>query len=111
MRAWAFRIATRDAYRHIARSGRHAHVALDAVSELTAAADDEPPFDAAILARLPAAIAELPEASRSVVRLHYLDGFTQPEVAAILSIPVGTVKSRIAYALRLLRTRIERPDT
>lgn len=107
VRAWAYRIATRDALRHVARSRRHVFVSLDAAIDVPATErDDDPLFDPRLLAQLPSAIASLPEACQVVVRLHYLHGLTQHEVAEVLSIALGTVKSRIAYGLRLLRTRI-----
>lgn len=42
-------------------------------------------------------------ASRAVVALHYLDGLTLDEIAAVLDLPAGTVKSRLAYGLAALR--------
>ena len=42
-------------------------------------------------------------ASRAVLALHFKEGMTLPEVAAVLDIPLGTVKSRLAYGLATLR--------
>ena len=42
-------------------------------------------------------------ASRAVLILHYQHDLTIDEVAAVLGIPAGTVKSRLAYGLRRLR--------
>ncbi len=39
---------------------------------------------------------------RVVLQLHYLDGFTVNEVSEILGLPVGTIKSRLFYARKLL---------
>ena len=43
---------------------------------------------------------------RAVVVLTHYAGLTGPEVAEILAIPVGTVASRLHYALRALRTEL-----
>jgi DNA-directed RNA polymerase specialized sigma24 family protein len=42
-------------------------------------------------------------ASRAVLLLHFELELSLPEVAAILEIPVGTAKSRLAYGLRSIR--------
>ena len=43
---------------------------------------------------------------RAVVVLTHYAGLTGPEVAEILAIPVGTVASRLHYALRTMRAEI-----
>ena len=42
-------------------------------------------------------------ASRAVVVLFYLHEMSLAEAAAVLEIPVGTAKSRLAYGLQVLR--------
>ncbi|WP_370221213.1 SigE family RNA polymerase sigma factor [Kitasatospora sp. MAP12-22] len=49
------------------------------------------------------ALAKLPENQRTMLVLRYYEGRTDPEIADILSISVGTVKSSIWRALRRLR--------
>jgi len=44
---------------------------------------------------------------RAAVVLHYYQGFTREEVAQILGIPSGTVASRIAKAITLMRKKLE----
>ena len=46
---------------------------------------------------------DLPPASRAVIVLHYLEEMSIHEVAAVLEILPGTVKSRLAYGLARLR--------
>jgi len=53
------------------------------------------------------AMAQLGPAHRAVLQLVYYDDRTCVEAAAILGVPVGTVKSRIHYALRQLRAALE----
>lgn len=47
---------------------------------------------------------QLPYKLQQVIILRYLNDFSQDEVARILEIPLGTVKSRIHSALNKLRT-------
>ena len=43
---------------------------------------------------------------RIVVVLHYLNGLNLAEIAEIVEVPIGTVKSRLHYALRKLRVQL-----
>jgi len=54
------------------------------------------------------AIASLSFEHRVVVVLFYLNGFSLNEIAYVLDCPVGTVKSRLHYARRNLRRKLER---
>jgi RNA polymerase sigma factor (sigma-70 family) len=49
------------------------------------------------------ALARLPELQRTMLVLRYYEGRTDPEIADILGISVGTVKSSIWRSLRRLR--------
>lgn len=49
------------------------------------------------------ALVRLPETQRTMLVLRYYEGRTDPEIADILDISVGTVKSSIWRALRRLR--------
>lgn len=51
-------------------------------------------------------IAALPPKHQSVVVLYYLHGLSLQETAAALGIRLGTVKSRLHYALETLRLRL-----
>lgn len=53
-------------------------------------------------------VAGLPAKHRTVVVLYYLNGLSLQETADVLDIKVGTVKSRLHYALRMLRGELER---
>jgi RNA polymerase sigma-70 factor (ECF subfamily) len=52
-------------------------------------------------------IAALPEKHQSVVVLYYLHRLSLQETAQVLGIQLGTVKSRLHYALRGLRVQLE----
>lgn len=57
-------------------------------------------------AQLYAAMAELSEDQRAVLKLAYFEEKAHPEIAEALGIPLGTVKSRIRLALKNIRSRI-----
>jgi len=59
-------------------------------------------------ARVRAALAELGPEQRRVLELAYFEGLSCTEIAARVSIPVGTVKSRIAAGLDRLRNGLSR---
>ena len=60
--------------------------------------------------RLVAAVAKLPRAHAAVFELAVVQGQPYADVAAALSIPVGTVKSRVFNCLRKLRALLEEGD-
>ena len=53
------------------------------------------------------ALLALPESMREAVVLCAAQGLSQAEAAVILDVPVGTVKSRVSYGLKRLRTWIK----
>lgn len=60
---------------------------------------------------LQSAIRELPEDMRSAVVLRDVQGFAYDEIAQVLNVNVGTVKSRISRAREKLRGKLrERPE-
>ncbi len=60
------------------------------------------------IGRLRKALADLPPEQRAILTLHYLDGLSIGEIADVLSVPPGTVKSRLFHARNRLRAEIER---
>jgi RNA polymerase sigma-70 factor (ECF subfamily) len=60
--------------------------------------------------RLDRGFRRLPTDQRALVVLHHYLGWSQPEIARALEIPIGTVKSRLFYATRALRASIEADD-
>ena len=57
--------------------------------------------------RVRSALAALPEDQRQVVTLAYLEGLSQSEIATRLSLPLGTVKSRMRIAYQKVRAALE----
>ena len=53
------------------------------------------------------AVSSLPDASRAVLVLREYEGLSYHEIADALDIPVGTVMSRLNYARKLLKDKLE----
>jgi RNA polymerase sigma-70 factor (ECF subfamily) len=53
------------------------------------------------------AVLSLPDASRAVLVLREYEGLSYQEIADTLAIPVGTVMSRLNYARKLLKDRLQ----
>ncbi len=54
------------------------------------------------------AINDLPEDFRTVILLCDIEGFTYEEIAAIIDIPLGTVRSRLHRARNLLKEKLKK---
>jgi RNA polymerase sigma-70 factor, ECF subfamily len=107
LRPWLYRVAINESYDRRPRS-RAIPSPLDDAEEI--AADDRSPSDLAERAEdrriLLAAVESLDLKHRTVVVLHYLDDLPLAEIALVVNAPVGTVKSRLHYALRTLRVHL-----
>ncbi len=103
-RAWLFGIA-----RHVVidrlREQYRAPAVVDVDPALVAAPDAglEDPVD---LDRMHDALAALPVVEREVLVLFYLRELSLAGLAEVLDVPIGTVKSRLFRARRLLRARL-----
>ncbi len=111
---WLYRIAVNvciEQRRKLARRGnRAAFVPIEDLGrELTA--EEEEPMDAVlrhdVQARLHDAVGLLPEQHRLVVSLRYFEGLSCKEIAEILECPVGTVNSRLHYAMAKLKDALQ----
>ena len=102
---WAYRIASREVLRMSKRSGV---VAATERLELDLAAPEAelPRMTWDELSRL---TRELSPECRAVMALHYGEDRPLKEVADILGVPLGTVKSRLGYGLMRLRTMVSGP--
>lgn len=104
-RPWAYRVASRTAFHHLKKQKRWPEQFRDeSVLEEVAAPVLSPPAE--LLSELLNSDALSP-ASRAVLALHFQEELSLPEVAAILEIPLGTVKSRLAYGLAALRKKLD----
>lgn len=118
VRPWLYTIATHQAIDALRRNNRHQalsleqHRAPDGSGELQGLLESlegrgPGPLEAASgverRERVRAAVDALPDFLRQVVILAYYQGLKYREVADILEIPVGTVKSRLHAALARLQ--------
>jgi RNA polymerase sigma factor (sigma-70 family) len=104
VRSWLFGIARRQAHNALRRRGRDT-LGSD---ELEAVRDGAPgPESRAVAAedseRLTAALGRLSVMHREVVALVLVEGFSYADVATLLEVPEGTVKSRLNHARGNLR--------
>jgi RNA polymerase sigma-70 factor (ECF subfamily) len=105
-RPWAFRIASREAFRHIRKRRRWIGQHEDD-SQLDGLPTPELNLSGAVLQQL-LATESISPASRAVLILHFQEELSLPEVAAILDIPLGTAKSRLAYGLASIRKHLKK---
>lgn len=104
LRPWLFGIARRVAMDRLRRQYTRAEngdAELDELPAMTQDADLE-----SGLAALEAGLDELPLRERETLALFYLRELTIEQIAALLEMPAGTVKSRLFRARRLLRTQL-----
>jgi RNA polymerase sigma-70 factor, ECF subfamily len=107
VRTWLYGIARNaivDLERHRAR--RPPLSARDPEPEAAASADE--PIERALLRwQVQSALERLTPEHREVVRLAHLGGLSVREIADLLGLPAGTVKSRTFYALQNLRLALD----
>lgn len=102
-RAWLLTIATRAALKELARK-RPRLVPLDTVEEPRSQRRGHPEVHGRLVGRgLEQALAELPAPFRAAFLLKELHGLRCREIASILEVDVGTVKSRLSRARARLR--------
>jgi len=115
VRPWLYTIATNQAIDAQRRNKRHQLVSLDRTGgededvgtliDLLISGEPDPHEETDTEEQREAlrkALRELPESFRQVVMLVYYQGLKYREAAEVLSIPVGTVKSRLHSALTKL---------
>jgi RNA polymerase sigma factor (sigma-70 family) len=103
---WLYGVAWRVALRLRSRSARRHMHELNGV-DLEARGEDDPAWSEA-LPLVQEEVRRLPEKYRAVVVLCCLQEKSNEEAATLLRRPVGTVKSRLARARDLLRSRLAR---
>src|SRR5512142_851639 len=106
-RGWLLGVARRQAHNRLRRKG----ATLVDLDEAAALADPNEDVEARILAsadnaEIAAAIRQLPDHLRETLELVLVEDLTYREVADVVGIPVGTVKSRMAIVRSRLATAL-----
>jgi RNA polymerase sigma-70 factor (ECF subfamily) len=102
LRAWLFTILHNQYINYVRRTTREgAVVGLSEREPLLARAPQQ--GRRLELRDLERAMAKLPSAQRSVILLVGLEGMSYGEVAAVLGVPVGTIRSRLSRGREALR--------
>ena len=109
VKSWLFTTLHRQFLETHRRSSRFPHI------EISVADAELPRIEPEFIQRLDAPgmlrlLARVDEHYRAAVALFYLDDHSYNEIAAILEVPLGTVKSRIARGLGQLRELMARAD-
>ena len=109
-RAWTYQIASREAFRYLNRERRWSEQVRDETTLVALPASEAREFPRELIESLPQLVESLSPASRAVVVLFYLHELSLVETAAVLDIPIGTAKSRLAYGLEKLRRTFEEKE-
>jgi RNA polymerase sigma-70 factor, ECF subfamily len=102
LRPWVYRIASREAFRHLKKETRWREQVIDD-SNLN---ESQIAWSPSEMTEQLTSLKCLSPASRVVLALHFQEELPLAEVAAILKIPLGTVKSRLAYGLNTIRKQL-----
>jgi RNA polymerase sigma-70 factor, ECF subfamily len=105
LKHWLRKVTTHRAIDRSRRRKARPQVALEDVPVPAVEAPGGDPLLASLLGRL---VASLPERPRIVLILHYQEDLNPVEIAAVLDLPVKTVRSHLQRSLALLREKIAR---
>ena len=107
VKTWLFTTLYREFLRVRRRGGR-----ITAIEDMAPADQDPPDVDVDIVSRMDAqlvmeALQEVELVFREPLTLFYLQDLSYTEIAEILSVPIGTVMSRLSRGKAHLRARLE----
>ena len=109
---WLYRIARRAAMRHLREqyADPAMHIAAPDLDAIETDIDQRLCFSPEDATQIHRALTELPLAFREVLTLHFLEEMPVQQVAEVVGIPAGTVKSRLYHAKRALRDLLGRRE-
>ena len=108
-RSWVFMIAHRRAVDRVRAAQASADRDVRIGSRDLAVAHDEVAEQVELKiegTRVAGAVATLPAIQREAITLAYYGGYSQSEIAALLGVPLGTIKTRMRDGLSRLRTEM-----
>lgn len=108
---WIYRIAVNACYDQLRKTQRRPTESLPEHVDPTDPSAEEAIESAALRPEIESALSQLPADFRNAVILSDLEGLPLPEVAEVLGVPVGTVKSRVFRGRRLLAQRLGNQTT
>jgi RNA polymerase sigma-70 factor (ECF subfamily) len=107
---WLYRMTTNLSYTWVKRHNHLLRPLEDVADWITGNRRDTPAVRMEInesWRQIQQALLSLPLSHRGVVVLYYIDDLQIQEIAEILDIPVGTVKSRLHYSRQALRKSLD----
>ena len=106
LQPWLYRMTANLSYTWVKRNHRWLRP-LEDVADWLAGSSKNPPYEVVERLddwdRVQQAVANLPVLQRVVVVMYYLNDLSLQEIAEILDVPVGTVKSRLHYGRQSLK--------
>jgi RNA polymerase sigma-70 factor (ECF subfamily) len=108
---WIYRIAVNVCYDQIRRAKRRPSVPMPDHIDPSDPAAEAAIESAALRPEIELALSALPADFRNAVVLSDLEGLSLPQVAEVLEIPIGTVKSRVFRGRRLLALQLGNQNT
>jgi len=100
-KAWLFKVAKNMAINHHRKKGKQVDVAWDSLALSPSQEDGR-------LEPMRRAIQKLSPDHRETVLLRWYDELSYEEIAHVLQIPVGTVRSRLHHSLQKLRQQMDK---
>jgi RNA polymerase sigma-70 factor (ECF subfamily) len=113
VKTWIFRIAHHQTISWLRKHKKANYV--ENIDNLTLQSHIPLPEDQILekseISKIVRALEKLSPNHRSVIELTFMYGFAYKEIAEVMDCPVGTVKSRMSYALRYLEAEIIRQES
>lgn len=100
-KAWLIKVATNISKNMCRFNKRHACENLEELRSIGVSDSDRDIFEL---------IMHLPVKYKIVLDLYYIEGYKANEIAVILNIPATTVRKRLQYGRKLLKSEFERND-